>query len=160
MGTERAGERVNCAHVASRLFNTPLLITRAKLDVILAALLPRITGRDASKPEVLLASSPTYGKVATLEGGVAVIPVEPNTQKRGIPTAASAVVSFGTAERTRVVAFDHRRARRDRAAAFFDERFHNKATVALANKLARIVWAVWRTGTDFSEKGAAISSSI
>jgi transposase len=39
-------------------------------------------------------------------------------------------------------------------------RGHNKATVALANKLARIVWAVWRTGTDFSEKGAAISSSI
>ena len=29
-------------------------------------------------------------------------------------------------------------------------RGHNKAAVALANKLARIVWAVWRTGNDFT----------
>ena len=28
-------------------------------------------------------------------------------------------------------------------------RGHNKAAVALANKMARIVWAVWRHGTDF-----------
>jgi len=28
-------------------------------------------------------------------------------------------------------------------------RGHNKAAVALANKLARIVWAVWRHGTDY-----------
>ena len=28
-------------------------------------------------------------------------------------------------------------------------RGHNKATVALANKLARIVWAVWRRGTEY-----------
>jgi transposase len=26
---------------------------------------------------------------------------------------------------------------------------HNKAAVALANKLARIVWATWRHGEDF-----------
>ena len=50
--------------------------------------------------------------------------MEPITQKRAIPTAASAIVSLGEAERPRVVAFDPRRARRDRAAAFFDERFH------------------------------------
>jgi transposase len=28
-------------------------------------------------------------------------------------------------------------------------RGHNKAAIALANKLARIIWAVWRTGQDF-----------
>jgi transposase len=28
-------------------------------------------------------------------------------------------------------------------------RGHNKATIALANKLARIVWAVWRRGNEF-----------
>jgi len=27
---------------------------------------------------------------------------------------------------------------------------HNKATVALANKLARIIWAVWTRGTTFN----------
>jgi hypothetical protein len=29
-------------------------------------------------------------------------------------------------------------------------RGHNKAAVALANKLARIAWAVWRTGDEFT----------
>jgi hypothetical protein len=29
-------------------------------------------------------------------------------------------------------------------------RGHNKAAVALANKLARIAWAVWRSGNDFT----------
>jgi transposase len=31
-------------------------------------------------------------------------------------------------------------------------RGHNKAAVALANKLARIVWAVWRSDTEFTEQ--------
>jgi len=31
-------------------------------------------------------------------------------------------------------------------------RGHNKATIALANKLARIVWAVWRRDATFTEK--------
>jgi transposase len=33
-----------------------------------------------------------------------------------------------------------------------ERRGHNKATVALANKLARIVWATWRYDRDFSSK--------
>lgn len=33
-------------------------------------------------------------------------------------------------------------------------RGHNKATVALANKLARIVWAVWRRDVEFIEQAA------
>jgi len=32
---------------------------------------------------------------------------------------------------------------------------HNKAAVALANKLARIAWAVWREGRDFTAAPAA-----
>ena len=32
---------------------------------------------------------------------------------------------------------------------------HNKATVALANKMARIIWAVWTRGTDFNANDAA-----
>jgi transposase len=31
------------------------------------------------------------------------------------------------------------------------QRGHNKAAVALANKLARIAWAVWKTGSDFTQ---------
>ena len=34
-------------HVAARLYGTPLLIARPKLDVILAALGPRLSGRMA-----------------------------------------------------------------------------------------------------------------
>ncbi len=30
-------------------------------------------------------------------------------------------------------------------------RGHNKATIALANKLARIAWAVWRRDQQFNE---------
>jgi len=30
-------------------------------------------------------------------------------------------------------------------------RGHNKAVVALANKMARLVWAVWRKDSDFQE---------
>jgi len=33
-------------------------------------------------------------------------------------------------------------------------RGHNKAAVALANKLARIAWAVWRSGNDFTAAAA------
>jgi transposase len=33
-------------------------------------------------------------------------------------------------------------------------RGHNKATIALANKLARIVWAVWRRNLEFTEQAA------
>jgi transposase len=34
-------------------------------------------------------------------------------------------------------------------------RGHNKAAVALANKLARIAWAVWRRGMPFAVAPAA-----
>jgi transposase len=34
------------------------------------------------------------------------------------------------------------------------QRGHNKATIALANKLARIIWAVWRRDVEFTEHAA------
>jgi len=34
--------------------------------------------------------------------------------------------------------------------ALAERRGYNKAVSALANKLARIIWAVWRTELDFS----------
>jgi len=37
-------------------------------------------------------------------------------------------------------------------------RGHNKAAVALANKLARIAWAVWRNGQPFTQKESPASN--
>jgi hypothetical protein len=34
---------------------------------------------------------------------------------------------------------------------------HNKAAIAVANKLARIVWATWRSGNDFQARPPAMS---
>jgi transposase len=31
-------------------------------------------------------------------------------------------------------------------------RGHNKAAIALANKLARIIWAVWKSGSGYREE--------
>jgi transposase len=40
------------------------------------------------------------------------------------------------------------------AVALADRRGHNKAAIALANKLARIIWAVWSRDTDFCSPAA------
>jgi transposase len=40
------------------------------------------------------------------------------------------------------------------AAGLADRRGHNKAAIALANKLARIIWAVWSRETDFRSSAA------
>ena len=44
------------------------------------------------------------------------------------------------------------------ALALQHTRGHNKATVALANKLARIAWAVWTSGSAFAAKPAPPST--
>ncbi len=36
------------------------------------------------------------------------------------------------------------------AATIHDRRGHNKATIAVANKLGRIVWAVWHKDVPFA----------
>jgi capsid assembly protease len=62
--------------IASRLFNRPLLISRAKLDVVLSVLIPRLTSGTAPPPPAeLIVSEPTYREFEVLEGGVAIIPV-------------------------------------------------------------------------------------
>ena len=65
-------------HLASRLFGTPLLVHRAKLDVILAVLGERLT---LQVPQVdLTLPSPRSGPVST--PGIAVIPVHGTLVKR------------------------------------------------------------------------------
>lgn len=62
--------------IASRLFNRPLLISRAKLDVVLSVLIPRLTSGTAPPPPAeLIVSEPTYREFEVLDGGVAIIPV-------------------------------------------------------------------------------------
>jgi hypothetical protein len=39
-------------------------------------------------------------------------------------------------------------------------RGHNKAAIAVANTLARIVWAVWRTASDLSHGHDSVFSLI
>ena len=44
---------------------------------------------------------------------------------------------------------------RDWAARIEKSRGHNKAAVALANKMARMVWAVWRNDVDYKPEAVA-----
>jgi transposase len=39
------------------------------------------------------------------------------------------------------------------------ERGHNRAAVATANKLARLAWAIWKTGKDFTKGMEPLSTS-
>ena len=44
---------------------------------------------------------------------------------------------------------------REWAARIEKARGHNKAAVALANKIARMVWAVWRNDVDYKPEAVA-----
>ena len=64
-------------HLASRIFGTPLLVHRAKLDVILSAIGPRL-GIDSPIPadaKELLAAVPTPRSNMQGAVGIAVIPI-------------------------------------------------------------------------------------
>ena len=58
-------------HVASRLYGTPLLIARAKLDVILSTLGPRLAGGALT----LGGEDRTMPVVEVMDGGIAIVPV-------------------------------------------------------------------------------------
>ena len=79
-------------HLASRLFGTPLLVHRAKLDVILAAMGERL---GLAVPAVDLALPPPKPATAT-PAGIAVIPIHGTLVKRSLGLeAASGLTSYG-----------------------------------------------------------------
>ena len=81
-------------HLASRIFGTPLLVHRAKLDVILSALGPRL-GIDSPIPADVLAAVPTPRPNMQGAVGIAVIPIHGTLVKRTLGLeAASGLTSY------------------------------------------------------------------
>ncbi len=62
-------------HLASRLYGTPLLIARPKLDVILSVLGSRIGLHDLALPDLDMAMPTPRPANAPRSAGIAVIPV-------------------------------------------------------------------------------------
>jgi len=80
-------------HIASRLFGTPLLVARAKLDVILGVLGPRLAGGTLEPLDI--GSPPARGPEITPEG-IAIIAVTGTLVTRsGYLAAASGLMSYG-----------------------------------------------------------------
>lgn len=82
-------------HLASRLYGTPLLIARPKLDVILSVLGSRIGLHDLALPDLDMAMPAPRPANVPRPGGIAVIPVVGTLVKRtmGIQ-AASGLMSY------------------------------------------------------------------
>lgn len=74
-------------HLAARIFGTPLLVQRAKLDVILAALGPRLGALDLPEVE---ADPPAPRPAVPDAAGIAVIPIHGTLVKRtlGLETSS------------------------------------------------------------------------
>lgn len=84
---------ITLPHLAARLYGTPLLIARAKLDVILAVLGARI-GLNARVPAPELALT-QHPRPDTRTPGIAVIPVHGTLVRRGLALdAASGLTSY------------------------------------------------------------------
>jgi ClpP class serine protease len=84
------------AHLASRLYGTPLLIARPKLDVILSVLGSRI-GLHAHVPEIETALPVPAPKKASAspQAGIAVIPIYGTLVRRSMGLeAASGLMSY------------------------------------------------------------------
>lgn len=80
-------------HVASRLYGTPLLIARAKLDVILSALGPRLAGKTALAFDGDPMTLPT---MEVSDSGIAIVPVIGTLVSRsGYLGAASGLTAYG-----------------------------------------------------------------
>jgi len=91
---------IDLPHIASRLFGTPLLIARPKLDVILGVLGPRLaglplrTGGGQTIEPLNLGAVPSR-QTAITPDGIAVIPVTGTLVSRsGYPAAASGLMSY------------------------------------------------------------------
>ena len=82
-------------HLASRLYGTPLLIARPKLDVILSVLGSRIGLHDLALPDLDMAIPALRPANAPRPGGIAVIPVVGTLVKRAMGIqAASGLMSY------------------------------------------------------------------
>jgi capsid assembly protease len=80
-------------HIASRLFGTPLLVARAKLDVILGVLGPRLASHDLEPSG--FDTMPSRESERTPEG-IAIVPVTGTLVSRsGYLGAASGLMSYG-----------------------------------------------------------------
>ena len=80
-------------HLASRVYGTPLLIARAKLDTILAVLGPRIglAPTELALPAIV----PTTSEAAPSHPGIAVIPIHGTLVRRAVGLeAASGLTSY------------------------------------------------------------------
>ena len=81
-------------HLASRLYGTPLLIARSKLDVILSVLGPRIGLLESEAKAALPPARSAAASVAP--AGIAVIPVHGTLVRRSMGLdAASGLTSYG-----------------------------------------------------------------
>lgn len=79
-------------HVASRVFGRPLMISRAKLDIVLAALAPRLAGGASPPADPGSAVAP---RIPNTEQGIAVVPVVGTLVSRsGYLDAASGLLSY------------------------------------------------------------------
>jgi signal peptide peptidase SppA len=83
------------AHIASRLYGTPLLLARKKLDIILAVLGARVGWRTESDL-VLPPSRASPGGPSIVSTGIAVVPVHGSLVRRALGLdAASGLTSYG-----------------------------------------------------------------
>ena len=82
-------------HLASRLYGTPLLIARPKLDVILSVLGSRIGLHHPSLPDLDMAMPAPRQPTTSAQAGIAVIPVVGTLVKRAMGIeAASGLMSY------------------------------------------------------------------
>ena len=95
VGRHRYGQfpMIDLPFVATRVFGTPLMIARAKLEVILGALAPRLSGAVAQAIQIDPAPEPGASITA---GGIAVVPVIGTLVTRSsYLSAASGLSSYG-----------------------------------------------------------------
>src|SRR6188768_1572385 len=83
-------------HIAARLYGTPLLINRSKLDVILSVLGNRIDwqevqhlAKDANLSDSVMATSISNKEIPYNSPGIAIIPVQGTLVKRTLGLEAS-----------------------------------------------------------------------
>ncbi len=83
---------IDLPHVASRVFGTPLMIARTKLEVILGVLAPRFSG---SMPAPLDTESTAASSTAVTADGIAIVPILGTLVARsGYLDAASGLQSY------------------------------------------------------------------